>query len=262
MDDVKAYVGIDVAFAKKKRLPVAMCVWDNGRLLPLPLPKFVDLDPPRGKGNVAALDPKTVRNFADETAHYLRDVEKHFEVSICRIGIDAPSDPKSPGLARRISERALDADGIRCFPTPSKVEIASILQKVTMHLDAGGAESRLPHANQLWMLVGFALFERLRQDWECLEVFPQATIFGLGANRRHKSKKDGVALQLAAVAKRTLWPNPSLGESLKSVVRAPAHDGLDAYLSAWVAALGPENRACYGEPPNDAIWVPKKPVVS
>jgi hypothetical protein len=112
------------------------------------------------------------------------------------------------------------------------------------------------------MLVGFALFERRRREWECLEVFPQATIFGLEANRVHKSKKDGVSLQLAAVARRTLWPNPPSEESLKSVVRAPAHDVLDAYLSAWVAALGTENCTCYGQPPNDAIWVQKIPVVS
>jgi len=32
------------------------------------------------------------------------------------------------------------------------------------------------------MLVGFALFKRLRVEWECLEVYPQATMRMLGTN--------------------------------------------------------------------------------
>ena len=44
-----------------------------------------------------------------------------------------------------------------------------------------------------WMLVGSELFERLRRDWECLEVFPQATMFMLDASVTHMSKPEGVA---------------------------------------------------------------------
>lgn len=34
---MNAYAGIDVAIAKKKWLPVSVCVWRDGRLEPLPL---------------------------------------------------------------------------------------------------------------------------------------------------------------------------------------------------------------------------------
>jgi hypothetical protein len=107
------------------------------------------------------------------------------------------------------------------------------------------------------MLVGFALFERLRREWECLEVFPQATAFVLGANSTHKSKVGGVTAQLGAVARLTGWPDPPHARSLRGVVHGPAHDGLDAYLSAWVAALRTKQRTALGVPPTDVIWVPK-----
>src|SRR5580658_8172723 len=93
MNDVEAFAGIDVAFAKRKRLPVCVCVWKNGRLTPLPLAARDAPEPPRGQGNVASLDVSKVGCFADETARYLRSLEKHFSISIIRIGIDAPSDP-------------------------------------------------------------------------------------------------------------------------------------------------------------------------
>jgi hypothetical protein len=48
--------------------------------------------------------------------------------------------------------------------------------KVHNYLTAGGLESRLPYANQPCMFAGFALFRRLRVEWECLEVYLQATM--------------------------------------------------------------------------------------
>src|SRR5262249_17945436 len=120
-------------------------------------------------------------------------------------------------------------------------------------------ESRLPHANQLWMFIGFALFKRLRVEWECLEVYPQATMRTLGASSIHKSKRGGVSGQLEVVSRYTGWPDPSvpqLSEALRGVVRAPLHDALDAYASAWVASLDPQKRSAFGSPPNDVIWVP------
>ena len=61
---------------------------------------------------------------------------------------------------------------------------------------------------------------------------------------------------LAAIARCTGWPDPPTEEALKAVVNGPAHDGLDAYMSAWVAALEPGDRRALGRPPDDAIWVP------
>lgn len=251
-----AFVGIDVAFAKRKRLPVCVCVRKGERIAPLALATVAVLRPPVGSGNAATLDSDGLARFADQVAAYLRQVESHFGVTICRIGIDAPSDPRRDDLARRQAEVALDARRISCFTTPSRADFGRIRAKASAHLSGGGAESRLPHANQLWMLVGFALFERLRRDWECLEVFPQATVCALGANAIHKSRVGGVAAQATAVARCTGWPTPPFDEVIKAAVHGPAHDGLDAYLSAWVAALEPPERVALGQPPNDVIWIP------
>jgi len=259
---VEAFAGIDVAFAKRKRLPVCLCVWNDQRLIPLPLASGDAPEPPRGYGNVASIDPSTVASFADETAHYLRLLEKHFGVSIRRIAVDAPSDPRPDCLRRRLAEIAMDQQRISCFATPSASEFETIRAKVHDYLTAGGLESRLPHANQLWMFVGFALFRRLRVEWECLEVYPQATMRILGASSIHKAKAGGVSAQLEAVSRHTGWPEspvPQLLEELRGAVRAPLHDALDAYSSAWVASLDSQKRIAFGSPPNDVIWVPQLP---
>ena len=209
---------------------------------------------------MASVDPSMVALFADETALYLRCLEKHFGVSIRRIAIDAPSDPRPDCLPRRLAETALDQQRISCFPTPSVTEFTMVAVNVHNHLKAGGLVSRLPRANQLWMLAGFALFERLRREWECLEVYPQATMRILNASSIHKATADGVSVQLKAISRYTGWPEPSIQrplEALKQAVRSPLHDALDAYSSAWIAALDPQERIAFGSPPNDAIWVPQ-----
>ena len=112
------------------------------------------------------------------------------------------------------------------------------------------------------MLVGFALFKRLRTEWECLEVYPQATMQVLGASTVHKAKAGAVLAQLKAVSGYSGWPDSSIQQplqALKDVVQVPLHDALDAYSSAWVAALDPSQRNAFGSPPNDLIWVPQLP---
>ncbi len=212
-----AYAGIDLAFAKDKLLPISVCVIREGRLEPLHLRSKIPTRPPRGQGNPKALDPVVIEDFADETARYLRSVESNFDVSIQRVAIDAPSDPKRRGERRRAAEVALDGLGISCITTPSEDEFLKILEKARQHLDAGGVPAHLPHANQLWMLVGFELFRRLRREWKCLEVFPQATVCNLGAGERHKSQATAALFQLAAAARHTRWPLEPTRESMKLV---------------------------------------------
>jgi hypothetical protein len=252
-----AYAGIDVAFAKGKALPVAVCVLRDGRLEPLPIRDAQAPRPPRGAGNPKTLEVEIVEAFAKDTVRYLRDIEHTYGVTIRRIAIDAPSDPKKAGAHRREAEQALDRRGISCITTPNCDEFDAIRRRATAHLEAGGAISRLPHANQLWMLVGFALFRILRQTWECLEVFPQATVKILGAADVHKSRSGAVESQLAAAAKYTRWPLSPTTEALIKVGHGALHDRLDAYLAAWVASLEPEMREPIGVPPNDVIWIPK-----
>jgi hypothetical protein len=105
------------------------------------------------------------------------------------------------------------------------------------------------------MLVGFELYGRLIRDWECIEVFPQAIVFALGANGTHKSKALGLAHQLLAVSGMTNWPNPAHTNRLESIGFGGRSDKLDAYLSAWIAALEESEREALGAPPDDAIWI-------
>lgn len=251
------FVGIDVAFAKRKRLPIAICTWEDGRLVPLPL-RRLHITPPRGRGNVAAIDPTAVAEFADETYAYVVEICNYFALRVAAIAIDAPSSARSDGVPRRAAEVAMDKAGISCFATPSYAEWGGIRARVEAHLAAGGVESRLPHANQLWMLPGFALFKRLRTLAPVLEVFPQAIARALGSGSLHKSKAGAVKEQLLAAARHTGWPRTEEEEkSLSSIAWAPRHDCLDAYLAAWLAALEEQKRVPYGNAPDDVIWVPQ-----
>lgn len=248
-----AFVGIDVAFAKRKLLPLAVCTVSDGHLIPLPLRSW-RRKPPRGSGNVATLDAVTLENFAVATRDYLLALEVEYGVTIQRIAIDAPSNPCLATQSRRSCEQALDAQGISCFSTPSRADFDDIRIKVQEHLRSGGKQSHLPHANQLWMLVGFALFRILSEHFPCLEVYPQAIVRSLGVSRQHKSKQAGLQAQMEGIAAITGWPNSAI--DLFGIGFGSRHDKLDAYLSAWIASLPSHERYALGEVPNDAIWVP------
>lgn len=252
-----AYVGVDVAFAKGKRLPVCICVRDDKRLLPLRL-KRQDRRPPHGSGNAAALDQTILDRFARDVRLYIQGVAEEHAVSIVRIGIDAPSDCRAEGRLRRSAEVALDDAGIRCITTPSCREFAEIARNVSAHLAKGGSEASIPHANQLWMLAGFALFRELAAVADCIEVYPQAIAREIHAGDTHKSKARGLEAQLAAASTHTGWPTTTEDEpSFDDICFGAAHDRLDAYLSAWVASLDEPERKALGDPPDDAIWVPR-----
>lgn len=190
-----AYIGIDVAIAKNKFLPIAICTWNNGRFVPEAVRQLA-LVPPRGMGNAATLDDTAVRRFVRDARTYIIAACERLAVEPTRIGIDAPSSLRRPQLVRRRAEAALDRAGISCFTTPSEVEFSAILGKVARHLERRGGEDRIPHANQLWMRVGFALFAELSQLAPCLEVFPQATARISGCGSIHKSQPGAVALNL------------------------------------------------------------------
>jgi hypothetical protein len=152
----------------------------------------------------------------------------------------------------------MDEAGISCFTTPTASEFEAIREKARQHLAAGGPLNRLPHANQIWMLVGFELFRVLESAAECIEVFPQAIVRALGAGGVHKTKSGAVEAQLQAAAAHTGWPSADASEpGFHEIAWSPGHDRLDAYLSAWVAALEESERVAYGSPPDDVIWVPQ-----
>ena len=120
-----AFAGIDVACAKRKPLPVSVSVWGEGALIPLPL-RTAATKPPRGAGNIGALDEQAAAELANSTARYLREIETEFNVAIVRIAIDAPSNPKANDTTRRLSELALDNRKISCTTTRSAREFDDI----------------------------------------------------------------------------------------------------------------------------------------
>ena len=83
------YVGIDLAFAKNKRLPVVICIWEQGRLIPQPL-RNIGIIPPRGKGNAATMFQSVIDYFVSEARLYIESVCDYFNLQPLRIGIDAP----------------------------------------------------------------------------------------------------------------------------------------------------------------------------
>ena len=231
-----------------------MCTADADRLRPVPLAAAKFPLPPMGRGNAATIDNRLVRAFARQTLEYLRSVEKLANVEISVVAIDASRSYRVG--PRRACEQAMDRMGIHCFATPSRQEFDEIRVKVRHHLNRGGALNRLPHSHQLWMLVGFALFEVLSGHYECLEVFPQAITSVLGAAGIHKSRAQGYERQLSAFASNTGWDAEELSRQLGACAYGPGHDRLDAYMCAWVASLYPDRVIACGDPPDDVIWVP------
>lgn len=244
---LQAYCGIDVACAKGKRLPVAVLVRDGSGVRALPLRRS-DPIPPQGMGNRIALDPTWRRGFAEATLQYLRAVEERHHVRIAEIAIDAPRAPARGG--RRSAELAMDAHGISCIATPSVESLDNAVLKARAHSAAGGSDSTLPHANQIWMLVGFDLFATLSRWRPCIEVFPQATVRTIAPSSPHKSKPGGLDTQLEAFAKHAGW---NLAELTDSAFGA-RHDRLDALMSAWIASLPGSRRVAYGDGALDTIW--------
>ena len=175
--------------------------------LPTPLPlRHLGLYPPRGSGNAAALDRESLHGFARRTAEYVTTVCGRLNLVPERIGIDAPSTPCAPELSRRRAEVALDMAGISCFATPTAAHFELIRKKVFTHLTAGGAEDRIPHSNQLWMLAGFQIFVELSRVASCIEVFPQSIVRAVGSGQIHKSQPGPAEAQLRSVARHSGWP--------------------------------------------------------
>lgn len=258
------FIGIDVACAKGKYLPLVICTLENGRLLPFPLASY-PIKPPRGLGNARTLDDRVNQAFAENVASYIETVCDAFHLSPIRICIDSPLLPRDNHLNRRFAEQALDKAGISCYTTPSAGEFIVIKAKGIAHLEAGKPIQNLPHAHQIFMLLGFALNERLSKIAECIEVYPHATVKQLGVADIHKSKGNQAELQLSAMSHYTGWPKTDDDWSqADSMCLGPMHDRVDAYSAAWVASLPEQERICFGDPDKgDAIWIPKiKPINS
>jgi hypothetical protein len=252
-----AFVGIDVAFAKKKVLPVSVCARPAGKQMDI-LPLRMSFDkPPSGLGNVLALDERVRRQFAEDVLTWIGKLERVKRLKVRRIAIDAPSDYCRDAAGRRSAERSLDECGISCFATPTEDDFQSKVESSRKFLADGGKPSRLPNANQLWMLVGFELYRTLERQYECIETYPQAVVHELKCASQHKSTEPGLQRQIEEAAKVLRCSGTEMRAKLLAMGFGSTHDRLDAFLSAWVATLDAKDRKAFGTPPADVIWVPK-----
>jgi len=233
---LSVFIGIDVACAKRKRLPICFAYQDGKRLIPLEVPVTLARSIPRGIGNGAVLDAAPFAELAAVVA------------------------AASPGRAGpRQCELALSAAGLSVFRTPSDHEWPDLLTSCRQHLNGAGSLARLPHANKIWMVYGFELFSALRRvGWPLIEVYPFAIVHALLQRHPHKSTDEGYGMQLGAIAEQTGWCSPELDALLRKTVAGSRHDRLDAFMAAWVAGLPTHAVTAYGNRHNlnDAIWVP------
>jgi len=251
------YLGIDVACAARKRLPI--CVVSAGHtLMPLTIPKHLAELIPRGVGNKEITADAPFREAARSVVSAINRIVIEMAWEVERIAVDAPAAPAAIG--RRASEDELGRRGLSSFQTPAASAWLGIRQQCASHLGHGGSVATLPHANKIWMLFGFELFACLKSGLraEVIEVYPFSIVRELLPACEHKSTEKGYRDQLHAVAARTGWEPQSLEARLKAAVPGSRHDRLDAFMAAWVASLPLQARRAFGDAqrPDDSIWVP------
>lgn len=251
------YIGIDVACATGKRLPI--CVVSEGSpLMPLTIPKSLAALVPRRMGNKEISAPMPFKEAACNVVMSINRIADELGWRIKRIAVDAPAAP--PVTGSRASETELGLSALSSFRTPPSHAWPEIIEKCVDHLAKNGTAATLPHANKIWMLFGFELFVHLKAQFsaEVIEVYPFAIVRALLPACDHKSTEKGYQDQLGAVASRTGWVPQKLEARLKETVPGSRHDRLDAFMAAWVASLPADQRRAFGHAarPDDAIWVP------
>jgi predicted nuclease with RNAse H fold len=107
-----------------------------------------------------------------------------------RVAVDAPAAPPANS---RASENELGRLGLSSFRTPAAGAWDGIQQKCVEHLGSGGSTATLPHANKIWMLFGFELFNCLRAGLgtEVIEMYPFAIVRAALPACEHKSTEQG-----------------------------------------------------------------------
>jgi Protein of unknown function (DUF429) len=262
------YVGIDVACARSKRLPICFASLDGSRLEPLDVPIDCRRKFPRGKGNAEVLEADPFAADAISLRQAIQETADNRGWRIARIAIDAPAMPPQAGT--RLCEDKLKELRLSVFTTDSIDAWGGILEACRRHLGGGGELARLPYANKIWMLYGFKIFKelaRLPGSPELIEVYPHSIMRALiSGDLQHKTISEGFSAQLKAIADATGWEPHELAAALRRNIPGLAHDRLDAFAAAWMASLSEENQgrsiyrtfygSCYN--PLDRIWVPKQ----
>jgi predicted nuclease with RNAse H fold len=250
------FVGIDVACARSKPLPICIVQVENDRVVPLEISERVHCSP----GNAEISEENPFRALASNIASIVQQACEIKGWRIIRIAIDAPAAPPSAGPRR--CEVEMSRLGLSSFQTPTVERWSEIRKSCIQHLEQGRPLSRLPHANNVWMLYGFELFSAFRSAslFELIEVYPYSIVSELVPGCPHKTTVEGYRRQLDTIAQQTGWIAEELERRLKLTASGSKHDRLDAFMAAWVASLPAEKRRAYGNPTSltDPIWAPDR----
>lgn len=251
------FVGIDVACARSKPLPICVVKREGEKVIPVEFREEF----PCGPGNKEITEPCPFRALARlVTMKFVEFCEgKRWHVK--RVAIDAPASAPSAGQ-RRSCEENMSKLRLSSFQTPDVGRWEEIKEVCRQHLKQGGSLSKLPYSNKIWMLYGFELFSALRSTnlFQVIEVYPYAIVSELLPGCAHKSTKDGYNNQLSEIALRTGWSADLLEEQLRRTTFGGKHDRLDAFMAAWVASLQLGKLRAYGNSKNadDSIWIPNQ----
>jgi predicted nuclease with RNAse H fold len=251
------FVGIDVACAKLKPLPICVVKAEGAKVIPLEF--RVEL--PRGPGNIEIAKPDPFRALAKSVTADLEAICRRKGWHIKRLAVDAPAAAPAAGQ-QRFCEEQMSKRKLHSFQTPNAGRWDEIKKSCNQHLKQGGLLSELPYANKIWMLYGFELFFALRSitELQVIEVYPYAIVCELLPGCAHKSTKEGYNSQLSEIALRTGWSTEDLEKQLRFTTFGGKHDRLDAFMAAWTASLPPQKLKVYGhrENANDSIWIPDR----
>ena len=207
--------------------------------MPLGIPHELADAIPKGLGNreITAAKPFTDAARGVAESYPSRAEDKGWRIE--RVAIDAPASPPATGL--RASEHQLGRCKLSSFRTPTNEKWMSIRKECADYLADGKSIATLPHANKIWMLYGFELFDQIRSlpGVEVIEVYPYAIVKALGRECKHKSTREGYFCQLEAISRATGWDPKNLEGTLRKTVSGSRDDRLDAFMAAWVAVCPP-----------------------
>ena len=223
MPSSSVYVGIDVACAVGKRLPICV-VSTSCPLMPLTIPKHLAGLIPRGVGNKEITAAAPFQEVALGVVSAIKRIAGEMVWHVERIAVDAPAAP--PATGSRASENELGRRGLSSFRTPPEFAWEGIREKCANHLRVGSSLELFPMSTEFWMLFGFKLFACLKSGLsaEVIEVYPFAIVHALLPTCEHKSTQRGYRDQLDVVAARTGWEPQNLEARLKATVPGRRHD--------------------------------------
>ena len=109
---IPVFVGIDVACAKRKRLPICFTTFNRNRLEPLEVPRELTARFPVGRGNDQITQDNPFRSEAETVADVLDDIAAKRAWRIVRVAIDAPHS----NLRRAVEHQSCHYADAGCHP--------------------------------------------------------------------------------------------------------------------------------------------------